>query len=563
MTTATTSTDPEIIPGPYGDWNDLHVDHGPELVRQQLSALLESPAPSLPSAAQGGAGSKKEGGAFDLTAVLKRFVWTTPDGKVYDHEAVAILKKNQLADWIGKKLFSEWMASPERRTMEHRHALKLTRTAAKTKGAGDADLEMALERFVLLYPSNSIWDKDRCEMVRADDVKALLNRHWSSWNEHPRRQVNEYNKVVFDPTQRVRPEDGYINMFRGLPLRPVQAQDKCRNIRRLIDHLVDHNPVVFDWLVSWLAYPLQNVGAKMGSTVLMHSEQQGGGKSLFFEECYKPIFGEYAATVGQTQMESQYTDWRSKRLFGLFEEVLSRGQKYNHVGTIKHMVTGKTMRVEKKFVVGWEEANHMNFVFLSNEEQPLPIEPNDRRVLVVRPTSKLPTELRDAVLHELANGGIEAFYGWLLRWQMPFFETRDGVMEAFHTHTEPPMTDAKRRIIDFGLPSWEHFFNEWKSGDTELPFETCRATDLFTVYCKWCNDARERPLSIHKFSLLFSNRVPRKNAQWYVRGVNRRKGAFFWVDEPTDGKKQEDWLGERVDKWTRKIDAMGSNYAHD
>ncbi|RML46951.1 Bifunctional DNA primase/polymerase [Pseudomonas savastanoi pv. glycinea] len=36
----------------------------------------------------------------------------------------------------------------------------------------------------------------------------------------------------------------------------------------------------------------------------------------------------------------------------MFEEVVSRDQRYNQVGKIKHLVTGKTVRMESKFING-------------------------------------------------------------------------------------------------------------------------------------------------------------------------------------------------------------------
>ena len=38
---------------------------------------------------------------------------------------------------------------------------------------------------------------------------------------------------------------------------------------------------LYKWLLQWMAYPLQNPGAKMGSAVVMHGPQ-GTGKSLIF-----------------------------------------------------------------------------------------------------------------------------------------------------------------------------------------------------------------------------------------------------------------------------------------
>src|SRR5690625_2799769 len=108
------------------------------------------------------------------------------------------------------------------------------------------------------------------------------------------------------------------------------------------------------------------------------------------------------------------------------------------------MITGKTQRIEKKFISGWEESNHMNAVFLSNEVQPFPIEPSDRRMLVLWPRRKLPAELQHDVTTEINNGGIPAFYGWLLSIDLA----------GFDPHTKPPMTPEKERIIDFGRPGW-------------------------------------------------------------------------------------------------------------
>ncbi|MDO6804182.1 DUF5906 domain-containing protein, partial [Wenyingzhuangia sp. 1_MG-2023] len=218
-----------------------------------------------------------------------------------------------------------------------------------------------------------VWDSELRQVIGMDDLKCMIPVAFDHWNTAPERKVVLKKNLVFDPTQRSDP-DTHINMFRGLPLEPVQNDDACRGIRALLWSLCNQDDHVWTWLTRWLAYPLQHVGAKLRTAVLMHSEVQGSGKSLFFDGVMRPLYGEYSATLGQHQMESAYTDWQSNLLYGLFEEIFSRSSKYNQMGTIKQLITGETTRIEKKFVSGWEEANHMNAVFLSNEIQPFPVE---------------------------------------------------------------------------------------------------------------------------------------------------------------------------------------------
>ncbi|MFX9424418.1 hypothetical protein ABTO14_18780, partial [Acinetobacter baumannii] len=77
---------------------------------------------------------------------------------------------------------------------------------------------------------------------------------------------------------------------------------------------------------------------------------------------------------------------------------------------------------------GYEQSNHINCVFLSNDTQPLPLEEKDRRFLVVKPCGKLDDELKHEVLQCIDGTGVDAFYTFLL--QLP--------LDGFTTHTEPP-----------------------------------------------------------------------------------------------------------------------------
>jgi putative DNA primase/helicase len=205
------------------------------------------------------------------------------------------------------------------------------------------------------------------------------------------------------------------------------------------------------------------------------------------------------------------------------------------------MITGKTQRIEKKFMSGWEEANHMNSAFLSNEVLPFPVEPSDRRMMVIWPQSKLPDRLMADVLNEIDNGGVEVWYRYLLEYPL----------DGFHGHTEPLMTQAKHDLIYYGLPSWELFYQEWRDGLIDAPFIPCLTEDLYSIFFKWCRRGAEHMMSQTKFSSNLARRVNKKLARYCEGGREKQRTFFLTVDCP-DGQSEKDWLTGCVAEFRRQ-----------
>lgn len=545
------------------DFNDLHVSEGLDVVRDQVTKAIESAkakpaANDMPAYDEGGYGDYPEADyeqgnssdsssavrhaeKFTIETLIRRYHYAMPNGKIWDSAKKVLVKKVPFRELVGAELFKEWLNSDHRRVVDE-NDVKREAQAAKKEGRGG--LSAALERYVYLYPETSVWDADKRKIVGVNGLKVAIADCYDDWIKDPRRKEIDIENLVFDPTQKVDPAT-HINMFRGLAIDPADDAEQCKGIVKMMWFLCNHDKEVFHWLGRWLAYPLQNVGAKMASAVMMHSEIQGSGKSLFFDVVLRGIYGEYSATLGQHQLESQYTDWRSQMLYGVFEEIFSRDQKYSHTGTLKQMITGETMRIEKKFVSGWEEANHMNAVFLSNEIQPFPVEASDRRMLVIWPEGKLDHTLRDQVIHEIANGGSAAFFRHLLN--IPLGD--------FNTHSEPPMTEAKERLIDFGRSGWDSFYREWQIGALEVPYSSCLMGDLYKVYQRWCRMGNEKILSLKAFSAFLSvpSRGRRRPDLHYQIGVNKRKGTFLIIGQQPDEPPmtQGVWLGKCVEAFQK------------
>ncbi|MCH4563365.1 DUF5906 domain-containing protein [Halomonas sp. EGI 63088] len=531
------------------DWNDLHVAHGLAAVREQIASAVsvraanDEPLPRAPSgwqppdpgaaAAPGGAG---EGQEWSDEKVRRRFALLEGEKKVFDTLRRKIVNWGAFEALVTKAAAKAWLESPEKKVIDAdqaRQQVADVKLASKLKGERGKIGMAPTERYVYLDGTQDIWDRQLKQRLPARAVQLALGDAWSLWVNSPERRQVPHDRLVFDPRMTKDPSE-YINTFEGLPLEPVDDLDACKSIRYLIHWLCGGDKDAMHWLTCWLAYPLQHLGAKLDTAVLAHSTIEGSGKSLLLSDIMGAIYGAYAATVGQAQLEMNWNQWQESKLYGVFEEVVSRDQRYNQVGKIKHMITGKTMRVEAKFMNGWEQANFMNAAFLSNEIMPWPISEHDRRMLVIWPEKTLPAEATVALGKELAGNGIAAFFHYLLN-----YDTGD-----FNERTRPPKTAAREQLVALSRSAWETFVVAWRGGILGVPFTVARTQDVHDLFLEWCSKNREHTMSETKFSLFVGTQVTKSQQQmgWYDMEDKRVRSMFFLPDPPpgvdlSDGKK--------------------------
>ncbi len=361
-------------------------------------------------------------------------------------------------------------------------------------GAGDRaaipsmlQIEEALDRFALVYGGKgTMYDHVEHMLVPKADVLDILPEHgWRDMRAH--KKVVRIDEIGFDPGG----TDPRItcNLWGGWPT--VPRQGKCDVLLSLLEYLCveeEHNREVYLWVLRWLAYPIQNPGAKMRTALVFHGPQ-GAGKNLFFETVMG-IYGEYGRIVDQSAIEDKFNDWSSRKLFLIADEVVAQAELYHVKNKLKSLITGEWIRINPKNVAAHDEKNHVNLVFLSNEHKPLQLDKDDRRYTVVWTPEKLPESYYQSVREELDNGGMAALHHHLLNLDL----------DGFNEHSKPPMTGAKRDLIDVSLGSVERFLREWEMGETPYPFCPCYRSDLYSAYNRWCRgDGVSKPREASQF----------------------------------------------------------------
>ena len=217
----------------------------------------------------------------------------------------------------------------------------------------------------------------------------------------------------------------------------------------------------------------------------MHGPQ-GTGKSTVFQTLAK-IYGDYSTVLNQRGLEDKFNaDWSDSKLFILAEEVVTRAEMWHIKNELKELVTGEWIRVNPKNIAAYRQRNQVNIVYLSNENQPLPLDNDDRRHMVVYTPPALPEDYFDELYVEIDAGGVAAFYQYLL----------DFDCAGFHPKKKPPMTEAKQALMQLASPSEIRFVSDWLTGDLGLPVCPCLAADLYQAYSRWCRangETRPRP----------------------------------------------------------------------
>lgn len=394
------------------------------------------------------------------------------------------------------------------------------------------DWDRFFNRYTLIYPTDTLWDAQLREIVKLNAVKIAFTEPIVNWwlSDKDRRMVN-LDQLVFEPGQEVKPPA--INLFRGMPLK-ASTKGSCVKLRELLQYLCgeqgrDQAPVT-DWVFKWLAYPLQHVGAKMQTAIVMHGAE-GTGKNLFFG-AVREIYGEYGTLITQTELEDRFNGWLSRRLFVIANEVISRAELRHHVGRLKNMVTEPVLPIREMWSPIRYESNHAQLVFLTNELQALFLAPGDRRYMVIRTPAAASPRFYSDVADEIAEGGIEAFYAYLLEYPLG----------DFAEHTKPIATAAKEDLIEMGLSSVQFFQQQLHEGLLHpLTYASCLSTDLYRAYTAFCARTGERnPARLNRFSHEFMamNGVSRRvmdidDAIATAPGVKRRQGTVMFMNAIT------------------------------
>lgn len=335
------------------------------------------------------------------------------------------------------------------------------------------ELGELLRHVALIEGTTTVIDARTLSVVSKEAFAMRYPRSYQHWLSHPERRVLSGSQIRFSPAG-VR--EGELNLYRGLPLAP-----RAGSCERILAHLFlmcgSDYELAHD-LTCWLAWPLQHPGRRVKYAYVVHGGQ-GTGKSMFFEQLMMKIYGvEHSIQIGQNELESKYTGWLSKKMFVVCNEVSTfANERKATKNKLKSLITDDLFTIEEKFMPIRMEENHAHFVFLSNEMQPVVPESDDRRYAIIEFDTKMNASYYESLAREIHTGGAEAFYHYLLNYDMNGWDGGSA---------KPPATKAKDELVAISRTPQEQFLAEWTLGELPFPYTACSTYDLWHAYQLYC-----------------------------------------------------------------------------
>jgi hypothetical protein len=280
-------------------------------------------------------------------------------------------------------------------------------------------------------------DKSGKIVNRTEEVSTAAK--WVKWDYR-----SEVETVTYRPGESILVNNEY-NTWRGWGLSDeVIKKGDISLWNELINFLIE--PKWRHWFTCWLAYPLQNPGAKLFQSVVVWGRVQGTGKTLVGHTMAR-IYGSNFSEINERHLHSQFNNWAEYKQFIMGDEITG-GDKRAAADFLKGLVTQKFIRINSKFVPEYDVPDCINYYFTSNHPDAFFLEDSDRRFAVFEVIGQpLPQEFYRKYDAWYKSDAVGALFYYLLHYDCKDYEPRG----------HAPVTRAKEEMIVDGksdLGSW-------------------------------------------------------------------------------------------------------------
>lgn len=348
-------------------------------------------------------------------------------------------------------------------------------------------------------------------------------------------------KETYKPGQSKITEDNEYNNWKGWGVKPTKGDIKP--FLELFNFIfADLDPEHREWVLDWMAYPIQNPGTKMFAAVVVHGVAQGTGKSLI-GYTLGDIYGENFKEISNEDLEDGQTWWAESKQFIMGDEITGNDSRA-YASMLKRLLTQEEMKINIKFVPQYTIPDCINYYFTAQHGDAFFLEDRDRRYFVNEVTS-----------HPLHDTFYKRYDRWrkeqngpahLMQWLL-----ERKISSQFNPYAHAPDTSAKRRMILAGkgeVGRWVHDMMEntaqfLVSGQMRHTRDLFTATELLSMYKTQFPEGKGSAIGIGR--ALANAGCPQVAGGLPLRGPDGKMGRYYAVRniarwaKTTDRKKME------------------------
>jgi hypothetical protein len=344
------------------------------------------------------------------------------------------------------------------------------------------------------------------------------------WITDPK--MRQYEMEKFDPTRTVGRH--VYNTFAGF------AGEKAKRVDGDLTLILNHFDVLFGkensgYVLKWFANILQNPTRKSNVALMLHSEKEGTGKTMLVSWFAEKILGrEYYRKTADPKEDlfGRFANTIPNRLLVLIEEASGHDIR-GKMDKLKDLVTDKICRLEIKGIAKMEDVpNYANFIFTTNNTNPIQISNTDRRFCTFHcdHNRAQDTTYFDPLGKAMEDDAVAgAFYQKLMAMDLT----------GFNFQAERPKTDYYQDLQQANLPSWAMFLSRLCNTQGVTKYMGMELYNSYRVFCDQISATPTTPKSlmmkIKKYVSEATSMVSYDEA-YPIKKTNGKKGVYYEFD---------------------------------
>jgi hypothetical protein len=211
----------------------------------------------------------------------------------------------------------------------------------------------------------------------------------NDWLKDPKMRT--YNNFDFLPNNTNVSEDVYNTFDKYEAEKTELINNDIENslIIKHIKNLCNNNDDVFNYVINFLSRKIKQP-SKLTNTALIFKSNEGVGKDLFFNWFGNKILGnEYFLNTEKAELLfGKFTSSLENKILIIVNETSGK-DTFNINENIKNGITTEFNIIEHKGLKPYKNTNHIGYIFLTNNDNPLKVGVDDRRFCGIECNNKI------------------------------------------------------------------------------------------------------------------------------------------------------------------------------
>lgn len=333
--------------------------------------------------------------------------------------------------------------------------------------------------------------------------------------------------IVFKPNQN---NDKWFNLFKGFKTTKLEKYD-LEIINPILQHIREvwatDSEELYNYIIYWIASILQHPEIK-NYTALVLISTEGAGKNIIFDFLKKYIFGTYGVNIADIEkVVGKFNSMITNKLLTVLNEANQVEGNYNKAWEImKNLITENKQIIERKGIDPIEVDDYNNYIFFSNNANPVKISGNDRRYFVNTCSNKYVgnTEYFRKLTESLNGDCANHLYTYLLSLDLSNVDLKK--IPNTSTRTDQIVNS----MSSFNKWLYENaYYNEENIEDKNIP-----VNDMYEIYKEQCK--RDNFIILNRLTFskelnkILDNKIlkdkDRKSYRVFVYDIEKIKSYF-------------------------------------